>query len=164
MIKMKHRVKKFQFKKGKDATRSTLRKLALNLIRKGRLETNLKKAKALRSFIDRLVYKAKEKSGANKNVLLKQLSDKKAVNKLFAEVGPIFKKRTGGFVRIIRTGSRFGDGSEMARVEWTKPVIEVKSEKSKVKSTTKKLKADKGETKDKKGKVDKQAEKKDKET
>lgn len=154
---MKHRVKKFQFKKGKDATRSTLRKLALNLIRKGRIETNLKKAKALRSFIDRLVYKAKEKSGANKNVLLKQLSDKKAVNKLFAEVGPIFKKRTGGFVRIIRTGSRFGDGSEMARVEWTKPVIEVKS-------TTKKLKADKGETKDKKGKVDKQAEKKDKET
>lgn len=135
---MKHKVKKIKFKKGKDATEATMRKLAINFINNGRIKTTLAKAKSLKSFIDRLVFKAKEKKESTKNILLRHLGEEKAVNKLFDIVAPKFDDRSSGFVRVIKLGRRLGDGSEVGRVEWVKPIIEVQNkEKQKQKENGK---------------------------
>ncbi len=124
---MKHKVKKIKFKKGKDSAEATMRKLATNFINNGKITTTLSKAKKLKSFIDRLVFKAKEKKESTKNILLKHLGEEKVINKLFDVVAPKFNDRSSGFVRVIKLGQRLGDGAEIARMEWVKPILEVQS-------------------------------------
>lgn len=135
---MRHKVKKIKLAKGKDANKAMMRKLAVNFIDKGKIQTTLTKAKSLKSLIDRLVSKAKEKKESTKNILLKHLGEEKAVNKLFAVVGPKFNDRNSGFVRVVKIGRRVGDGAEMGKVEWVKAIIEVQSPKLKVKSKSEK--------------------------
>jgi len=120
---MKHSIYKVKFRRGKDSNESVMRKLVLNFLKHGKLETTVSKAKAVKSLLDRLAFKARRQSEADKNVLLKHLGDKKAVQDMFDKVEPTFKKRTGGFVTIIRLGTRLGDNAEMARIGWTKPII-----------------------------------------
>lgn len=120
---MRHRVKKIKFSHGRDANRMLVRKLAKNFVTNAKIETTLKKAKVLKSVIDRLVNKAKTETEANKNYLLKILDDKKLVARLYKEVGSISKSKVSGFVRIIRLGIQRADGSESARLEWTQPVV-----------------------------------------
>ena len=105
---MKHKVKKIKFKKGKDSAEATMRKLATNFINNGKITTTLSKAKKLKSFIDRLVFKAKEKKESTKNILLKHLGEEKVINKLFDVVAPKFNDRSSGFVRVIKLGQRWG--------------------------------------------------------
>lgn len=119
---MRHRIKKIKFKKGKDAIKSTIRKLVFNFIKKGKIETTLKKAKILKGLIDSLTAKAQEKKESVKNILFKYLNDKEMIDKIFNSIAPNFKDRKGGFVRIIKTGARFGDGAEMSRIEWVKSI------------------------------------------
>jgi large subunit ribosomal protein L17 len=126
---MRHKVKKIRFGKGKDASEATMRKLALNFIYNGKIKTTLAKAKKLKSFIDRITFKAKEKKESTKNVLLKHFRDERAINKLLDIVAPKFNDRNSGFVRVIKLGKRLGDGAEMGKVQWVKPIIQVKSEK-----------------------------------
>ncbi len=120
---MRHRIKKVKFGGGRDANRMLARKLLVNFLIKGKLETSLAKAKTMRSLIERTVEKSKEKSEANKNYLLKMVDQKKVVNILFDQIGPVFKDRHGGYVRIVKLGRRSSDGGEMARIEWTQPVV-----------------------------------------
>lgn len=119
---MKHRIKKIKFRKGKDATKSIIRKLVFNFIKKGRIETTLKRAKILKGLIDSLTAKAQEKKESVKNILFKYLNSKEMVDKIFNSIAPNFKDRKSGFVKIIKTGMRFGDGAEMSRVEWIKSI------------------------------------------
>lgn len=128
-------VKKIKIRSGRDSNRALVRKLLLGFITNGRLTTTLKRAKIAKSEIDKLVYKSREKNEATKNVLLRHLADRKAVNKLFDEVGPKFKQRTGGYVKLIRLGRRMGDGSETARLEWIESF-------EKIPDTTKTVKKD----------------------
>lgn len=137
---MHHRVKKIKFKKGKDATRATLRKLALNFIKHGKIETTLSRAKILKSLMDKLVAKAKKKTEATKNFLLRRLGEKEAIEKLFNTIAPSFNDRESGFVKLIKLLPRLGDGIGMARLEWVKPIVSVKSSKLKVKNTQEKQK------------------------
>lgn len=114
---MRHQVKKIKFKSGRDATKSILSKLTLNFIRDGQLETTLKKAKILKSLIDRLAFKALDQSEARKVFILKLLNDKKSVARLFKVVGSMTDK-VGGFVRLEKTHTRLGDGVLMAKIKW----------------------------------------------
>lgn len=134
---MRHRVKKIRFKKGRDATKATLRRLALNFIKKGRIKTTWPKIKILKSYIDRLTSKAKKKNQAAKNVLLRELGDKKIINQLFDLIVPHFNNREGGFVKVIRLGRRLGDGAEMGRMEWVEPIMKAKNLKVKEKNKQK---------------------------
>lgn len=143
---MRHKVKKIRFGEGKDATEATIRKLAINFINNGRIKTTLAKAKNLKSFIDRLVFKAKEKKESTKNVLLRHLGEEKVINKLFNIVAPKFDDRSSGFVRVIKLGRRLGDGAEIGKVEWVKPVIEIKNSG---RQTSSKLKIKNGKQKTK---------------
>jgi len=134
---MRHKVKKIKFRKGKNASEATMRKLAVNFIDKGKIKTTLAKAKSLKSLIDRLVSKAKEKKESTKNILLKHLGEKKTMNKLFDTIAPKFNDRSSGFVRVIKLGERLGDGAEMGKVEWVRPFVEVGSSKLEVRDKRK---------------------------
>lgn len=128
-------VKKLRLRKGQDATQATVRKLVINFIATGRVKTTVKRAKIIKSQIDTLVHKAQDKTEASKNVLLRRIGDQKVVTKLIDEVGPHFKTRTSGFVKMVRMGARVGDGAEVALVEWIEPFIVVKADDSKNKKS-----------------------------
>ncbi|MCX7880929.1 MAG: 50S ribosomal protein L17 [Patescibacteria group bacterium] len=120
------------------------KKLAFNFLTKGKLTTTLAKAKVLKSYLEKLLEKTKELTGANKNFLLKKIIPKKRlINALFTQVGPAIKEKKGGYLRLIKLGRRMGDGAEMARIEWTVPIVvdlEKKKEEKKEKNETKKEK------------------------
>lgn len=120
---MKHGVKKIKFSFGKNATKMLVRKLVYNFVTKGKITTTKAKAKVIQRVADHLVSKAKVRSEANKNVLLKSTGNVMLTNLMFDKVGPVFKDKTSGFTRFTRLGKRRSDGSEMILVEWTKPVI-----------------------------------------
>lgn len=100
-----------------------IRKLVRNFIARAKISTTMKKASVLKSTIERLVEKAKAQTEANKNYLLRIFDDEKLVSRMFKEVGTALKDKVGGYVRIVKIGTRRSDGSEMARLEWVYPVI-----------------------------------------
>jgi large subunit ribosomal protein L17 len=139
---MRHRVKKIKIKFGKDANKMLARKLLVNFLKRGKIVTTLKKAKVLKSLLERIVSKSKIKSEANKNYLLRYINDKKTINFLFDTIGPLFKDLVGGYVKIIRIGSREGDAAPKAQLEWTRPVVienKLKEKEEKVKKSVKKI-------------------------
>ena len=77
----------------------------------------------MKSVLENLVEKSKTETEANKNYLLKNLGDRKLVMQMFKEVGTGFKDRVGGYLRIVRLGIYRADGTESARLEWTRPLI-----------------------------------------
>ncbi len=120
---MKHQQKKIKFNFGYDANRMLVKKLVVNFLNHGYLETTEKKAKVLKQVIERLVSKMKIKNNANKNYLLRYLSKTKLVNECFNIIGPSLAKINGGYVRIIKKQERAGDGSKLARIDWAYPVL-----------------------------------------
>lgn len=94
-----------------------LRSLAISLITHGRIETTVARAKALRGFVEPLITLGKDGSIAARRNAMSKLPNKDAVNKLFAEVAPLFKERNGGYTRVLKTGIRPGDGAMNAIIE-----------------------------------------------
>lgn len=97
---------------------AVLRNLAIPLIENGRIRTTEAKAKALRPFLERLVTLAKKDTTHNRRLVFSRLQKKGAVTKLFAEIGPRFATRPGGYTRIVHAGQRMGDASWMAFIEF----------------------------------------------
>jgi large subunit ribosomal protein L17 len=128
---MRHGYSKIKFKSGQDANQMLLRKLAVNFFMRGKLKTTLKKAKVLKTLLERLIEKMKVKNEANKNYLLKVLGDRKLVERSFSDFGMSFVNIKGGYVRIIKSGVRDSDGSEMALVQWAKDQSPVKKKVNK---------------------------------
>ena len=93
------------------------RNLAAALIREEQIRTTLPKAKELRRVAEPLITLAKESSVANRRLAYARLRDRAAVTKLFDELGPRFKARAGGYLRILKHGFRAGDTAPMAIVQ-----------------------------------------------
>ena len=148
---MSHGVKKIKIKSGKDANRMLMRKLAVNFISYGTMVTTEKKAKTLRPFIERLVEKAKTKSEANKNYLLRVFTVPKFMTIMVDQVGPALQDKQGGYIRLTRLNQRDSDGAIMTRVEWAHPVViateEVKPAAKKEAKVTPEVKEPKKEVK-----------------
>ena len=100
------------------------RNMAVSLIVHESISTTLPKAKELRRTIEPLITLAKEDGVAKRRRAFDKLRDKAAVGKLFDEIGPRFKERTGGYLRILKKGSRSGDSAQMALVQLTDYEIE----------------------------------------
>ncbi len=128
---MRHRIKKIKFRSGIDSNRALMRKLAYNFLTQNKLTTSVAKAKRLISFLEPVLTKAKEKTEANKNYLLRRLTNRRLVNYLFEEVGPVIKARNGGYLRCIKQHQRLTDGTLLAKVEWTVPIIKPSEKKEK---------------------------------
>ncbi|MFJ4658180.1 50S ribosomal protein L17 [Nocardia sp. NPDC088792] len=91
--------------------------LATALFEHGRITTTEAKAKALRPYAEKLVTKAKAGSLADRREVMKVIRSKDVVHALFAEIGPSFEGREGGYTRIIKTVPRKGDNAPMAIIE-----------------------------------------------
>ncbi|NMB84506.1 50S ribosomal protein L17 [Candidatus Roizmanbacteria bacterium] len=120
---MRHGVKKNKFKKGVDAGRIVIRHLVTNFVREGKIVTTITKAKALKSYLDKLANKSKTKNEANRNYLMAKIGDARMVKIFFEQIGPVIKDKSGGYTRIIKLGRRLEDGVETAKVEWAYPVV-----------------------------------------
>jgi large subunit ribosomal protein L17 len=94
-----------------------LRNLARSLFEHERLKTTEAKAKLLRPYAEKLITKAKHGTIHHRRQALSEIQDRGAVHKLFAEIGPRFAERNGGYTRILKLGTRNGDGAPMALIE-----------------------------------------------
>jgi large subunit ribosomal protein L17 len=106
------------------------RNMATSMLKHETIKTTLPKAKELRRVVEPLITLAKEDSVANRRLAFDRLRDKEAVGKLFSEIGPRFKERPGGYLRILKTGPRPGDAAPMAIVMLTEQAAEVAPEES----------------------------------
>ena len=101
--------------------RSALKKgLAISIIEHESVKTTLAKAKEIRGFLEPLVTLAKENTVANQRLAFSRLQSKEAVAKLFDELGPRYKDRPGGYLRVIKRGYRQGDKAPAAQIEFVK--------------------------------------------
>ena len=107
-----------------------MRGLASAIINHESVKTTLAKAKEIRGFLEPLVSLAKENTVANQRRAYSKLRDKNAVAKLFNNIGPRFKERPGGYLRIIKRGYRTGDKAPIAQVEFVlkEESVEIDSE------------------------------------
>ena len=115
--KMRHR--KIRRKLGRTTSHreALLSNMAAALINHGRITTTLAKSKALRPVVEKLITLGKKQDISARRRAALILKDKDAVKKLFAEVGPRYGERNGGYTRIMRLGPRAGDGAPMAILE-----------------------------------------------
>ena len=115
---MRHRKSGRKLNRNASHRKALLANQAKSLIREERITTTLPKAKELRSYVEPLVTKAKEPSLPRKRQIIGRLGDRKLVSKLFDELGPRYKQRSGGYTRILKAGYRDGDNAPMAVIEF----------------------------------------------
>lgn len=97
--------------------KATMAALACSLLEHKRIFTTLAKAKALRTYVEPLLTKSKDDTTHSRRTVFSYLKSKDAVSTLFKEISPKISDRPGGYTRIIKTGNRLGDASEMAMIE-----------------------------------------------
>jgi len=97
--------------------KALLSNLAVQLIVHKRIVTTLAKAKALRTYVEPLITKAKDNTTHQRRVVFSYLQDKDGVNELFGPVAEKVAGRPGGYTRIIKLGTRVGDNAETALIE-----------------------------------------------
>ncbi|OBB95157.1 50S ribosomal protein L17 [Mycobacterium sp. 852002-40037_SCH5390672] len=97
--------------------KALLANLATSLFEHGRIKTTEPKARALRPYAEKLITHAKKGALHNRREVLKKIRDKDVVHALFAEIGPFFADRNGGYTRIIKVEPRKGDNAPMAVIE-----------------------------------------------
>ncbi len=97
--------------------KAILANLATSLFEHGRIKTTEPKARALRPYAEKLITHAKKGTLHNRREVLKKIRDKDVVHVLFAEIGPFFADRNGGYTRIIKVEPRKGDNAPMAVIE-----------------------------------------------
>ena len=94
-----------------------LRNMMNSLLQHEVIKTTVPKAKELRRVVEPMITLAKEPTVANKRLAFDRLRDREMVVKLFDELGPRYKARNGGYLRILKMGFRVGDNAPMAYVE-----------------------------------------------
>lgn len=122
-----------------------LKNLSKSLIINEQIETTLPKAKDLRPFVEKILTMGKSNSLHSKRKVLAYLGDLSLVNKVFDVLAKRYSKRNGGYVRIIKSGFRYGDSAPKAIIELVERDIDAKGkidkEKSKIKEQSKEQEA-----------------------
>ena len=122
---MRHRTSGRQLSRTSAHRSAMFRNMAVSLVEHELIRTTLPKAKELRRVAEPLITLAKIDSVANRRLAFSRTRSKSAVGKLFSELGPRYKNRPGGYIRILKCGFRPGDASPMAFVELVdRPVAE----------------------------------------
>jgi large subunit ribosomal protein L17 len=111
---MKHRIGYRKLSKPTDQRLALLCSLAKELVKRGKVETTLHRAKEVRRVVEKLVTLAKEDSLAARRRAFRILQDETLVKRLFEEITPKMQDRNGGYLRITRLGYRRGDHAEIA--------------------------------------------------
>jgi len=114
---MRHRKSGRKLGRNSSHRKAMFRNMATSLVRHEMIKTTVPKAKELRRVVEPLITLAKVDGVANRRLAFNRLRDKEAVGKLFNDLGPRFKDRPGGYLRILKTGPRPGDAAPMAIVQ-----------------------------------------------
>ncbi|MES9832246.1 MAG: 50S ribosomal protein L17 [Candidatus Thiodiazotropha sp. LLP2] len=122
---MRHRKSGRQLNRNSSHRNAMFRNMAVSLINHELIKTTVPKAKELRKVAEPLITMSKTDNVAKRRLAFSRLRDKSAVGKLFAELGPRYQARPGGYVRILKCGYRAGDKAPMAYVELVdRPAVE----------------------------------------
>jgi large subunit ribosomal protein L17 len=114
---MRHQLKGKKLNRTASHRKATLRSLAIALIKNERIVTTTVKAKELRRVIEPFITRAKEDTMHNRREVFSFLHDNESTSKLFNEIAPKCASRPGGYTRVIKLGTRQGDGAEIAVIE-----------------------------------------------
>lgn len=114
---MRHRLGLRKLNRTSAHRLAMLRNMTVSLLRHETIKTTLPKAKELRRVVEPIITLGKNPSLANKRLAFDRLRDREIVVKLFAEIGPRYESRMGGYLRILKCGFRDGDNAPMAFVE-----------------------------------------------
>jgi large subunit ribosomal protein L17 len=114
---MRHRQSNRKLNRTTSHRLALLRNLSNALLKHEAIKTTLPKAKELRRVVEPLITLGKTPSVANRRLAFDRLRDREMVVKLFDDLGPRFKQRPGGYLRILKYGFRVGDNAPMALVE-----------------------------------------------
>jgi len=114
---MRHRNSGRQLSRNSSHRKAMFKNMMVSLVRHEFIKTTLPKAKELRRFIEPLITLAKEDTLHGRRLAFERLRDREMVLKLFNEIGPFYKTRPGGYLRILKCDFRQGDNAPMAIVE-----------------------------------------------
>ena len=114
---MRHRQSNRKLNRTTSHRLAMFRNMSVSLLKHEVIKTTLPKAKELRRFVEPLITLGKEPSLAHHRLAFDRLRDREMVMKLFGELGPRYKTRPGGYLRILKYGFRVGDNAPMALVE-----------------------------------------------
>ena len=114
---MRHRKSGRKLGRNSSHRKAMFRNMAASLFRHETIKTTLPKAKELRRIAEPLITLAKQDGASRRRLAFSRLRDDAAVGRLFNELGPRFRDRPGGYLRILKTGYRAGDAAPMALVQ-----------------------------------------------
>jgi large subunit ribosomal protein L17 len=114
---MRHRQSNRKLNRTTSHRLAMFRNMSNSLLKHEVIKTTLPKAKELRRFVEPLITLGKEPTLSNHRLAFDRLRDREMVMKLFGELGPRYKTRPGGYLRILKYGFRVGDNAPMALVE-----------------------------------------------
>ena len=139
---MRHRVDTFKVGRSSAHRRSMLANMVSSLFEHGSIQTTVVKAKAARSFAERLITIGKKGDLHRRRLAVSKLRDKGAVKKLFDEIAPGYEGRNGGYTRILKLGKRRGDAAEMCILQLVEVAAVEETPKKEAKAAPKKAKAE----------------------
>ncbi|ODN42795.1 50S ribosomal protein L17 [Piscirickettsia litoralis] len=125
---MRHRKSGRHLNRNSAHRKAMFKNMAVSLMQNEVIRTTLPKAKELRGVVEPLITLAKEDSVANRRLAFSRLRDKETTSKLFTDLGPRYKSRPGGYVRVLKCGFRQGDNAPMAIVELVDRAVAEKPE------------------------------------
>jgi large subunit ribosomal protein L17 len=114
---MRHRARGRQLSRTATHRRAMLRNMVTSLFAHGRVITTEAKAKELRPYAEKLITLARRGDLHARRLAERKIRDRETLAKLFADIGPRFAARPGGYTRILKLGHRSGDGADLARIE-----------------------------------------------
>ena len=115
---MRHRESGRKLGRNSSHRRAMFRNMAVSLVQHKKIETTVPKAKELRRVVEPLITLARDDTVASRRLAYSRLRDHPAVTELFNKLGPRYKDRPGGYIRILKRGYRAGDKAPMAIVEF----------------------------------------------
>ena len=125
---MRHKYSGRKLNRTSSHRTAMFKNMMASLIEHEEIKTTLPKAKELRKFLERLITISKVDTVAKRRVVFSRIRSKDAVTKLFSELGPRFKNRPGGYLRILKCGFRPGDKAPMAIIQLVDKKEEVTEE------------------------------------
>lgn len=114
---MKHGIKQRKLNRTSPHRKAMFANMAAALVKHEQITTTLPKAKDLRPFVERLITLGKKGGLSNERLAMSRMRDQSQIRKLFDTLGERYKKRDGGYIRIMKAGFRYGDNAPMAVIE-----------------------------------------------
>ena len=133
---MRHRIAHRKLNRTASHRKAMFANMASSLIEHEQIVTTLPKAKELRPFVEKLVTLAKKGDLTSRRLAIARTRNKEMSKKLFDVLGPRYKERSGGYIRIMKAGYRYGDNAPMAVIEFVDRDVDAKGAKDRAAAVT----------------------------